>query len=178
MIFDRITLTEAYKVLKTVNETEGKVSHILFNRNAFYGTKTVIRFNSVEELKSFIDTELAYKFFDPDCDCGTGNESIYTLLSFVTTIKGKKYPIYINNMRGEMESAQAAIINILNKKALNNTFIGNKRLQFLKENYTCFGYIQEQGDYVNPCDYVEIIKNKFYDELILYFYNQTQNYDL
>lgn len=117
MIFDRITLTEAYKVLKTVNETEGKVSHILFNRNAFYGTKTVIRFNSVEELKSFIDTELAYKFFDPDCDCGTGNESIYTLLSFVTTVKGKKYPIYINNMRGEMESAQAAIINILNKKS-------------------------------------------------------------
>ena len=95
---------------------------------------TAIPCSSEEELKSFIDTELAYKFFDPDCDCGTGNESIYTLLSFITTVKGKKYPIYINNMRGEMESAQAAIINILNKKALNNTFIGNKRLQFLKEN--------------------------------------------
>ena len=40
MVFDRISLIEAYKVLKTVNENDGPVSKILFNKTAFYGTKT------------------------------------------------------------------------------------------------------------------------------------------
>ena len=36
MVFDRITLIEAYKTLKIVNENDGKVTDILFNKTAFF----------------------------------------------------------------------------------------------------------------------------------------------
>lgn len=44
MVFDRISLIEAYKVLKMVNENDGKVTEILFHKSAFYGTKNTAAF--------------------------------------------------------------------------------------------------------------------------------------
>ena len=57
MVFDRITLIEAYKTLKIVNENDGKVTDILFNKTAFYGTKTQPRFRDIHHLRNFIETE-------------------------------------------------------------------------------------------------------------------------
>ena len=74
MVFDRISLIEAYKVLKTVNENDGPVSKILFNKTAFYGTKTQPRFDSVAELRTFIETNYAYNWHNEDCECATGDE--------------------------------------------------------------------------------------------------------
>ena len=37
MIFDRISLVAAYKTLKYIDDNDGKVTEILFNRNAYYG---------------------------------------------------------------------------------------------------------------------------------------------
>lgn len=184
MIFDRISLVSAYRALKFVDDNDGRITEILFNRNAFYGTKTNIRFKTLADLKRHIDTDLAYYHFDPECDCGTNQESIQRLLSFqvhikdLNTQKENKYAIFVNNMRREFESGNAAALNALSIKKLQEVFTGNERLAFLKENYICEAYIQKQGDYVNPCDYIEIVSNNFYDELITKFYHQTQNYSI
>jgi hypothetical protein len=72
MILDRISLVTAYKALKIVNDNDGRVSDILFNRHVYYGTKTSLRFKDIAALKDYIETNFPYQFFDPECDCGTG----------------------------------------------------------------------------------------------------------
>ena len=52
MIFDRISLVSAYRALRFVNDNDGTVSDILFNRDAFYGTKTNLRYKTLE---NFVD---------------------------------------------------------------------------------------------------------------------------
>ena len=47
MIFDRISLVGAYKALKHVQDNDGRVAEILFNKQAFYGTKTKLRFKGL-----------------------------------------------------------------------------------------------------------------------------------
>lgn len=184
MIFDRISLVSAYRALKFVNDNDGTVSEILFNRDAFYGTKTNLRFKTLADLKRNIDSEFGYNHFNPDCDCGTDQESIRRLLSFqirrkdLKTQKEEKYAIFVNNMRKLFESGKEAELNRLSVKKIQEVFTGNQRLEFLKENYKCEAYIQFQGDYVNPCDYIEIVSNDFYTELITKHYNLTQNYDI
>ena len=183
MIFDRISLIDAYKALKCVDDNDGRVAEILFNRNAFYGTKTNIRFKSLVDLKNYIITEFPYYHFDPECDCGTGQESILRLLSFhvyikdINTQKESKHAIFINNLRRQFESGHESSINKLSVKKLQAVFTGISRLDFLKENYICESYIQQQGEYVNPCDYTEIISNDFYTELLTKHYYKTQNYN-
>ena len=184
MIFDRISLVSAYKALKYVNDNDGKVTEILFNRQAFYGTKTNLRFKSLVELKTYIDTEFPYQHFDPTCDCGTGQESIHRLLSFNVYIKDlqtqieSKHAVFVNNLRQDFESTKAYQLNNLSIKNIQSVFEGNLRLDFLKANYICESYIQQQGTYVNPCDYIEIVSNDFYTELLTKHYYLTQNYDI
>lgn len=184
MIFDRIALVNAYKALKHVNDNDGRVADILFNRQTTYGTKTGQRFASLADLKAFIDGAFAYKHFDMDCDCGTEVESIWNLLSFnvflkdLNTQEEAKYAIFVNNIRQDFESGKASFLNPMSVKKIQQVFEGSLRLGFLKENYLCESYIQEQGDYVNPCDYIEIVSNEFYRELITQHYYLTQNYDI
>ena len=64
MIFDRISLLSSYGALKVAELNEGRISHILFNRTAFYGTKTNIRFGSIQELAQYIQSEFAFQIFD------------------------------------------------------------------------------------------------------------------
>ena len=40
MIFDRISLVKSYASLKVVELNDGAVKDILFNKTAYYGTKT------------------------------------------------------------------------------------------------------------------------------------------
>ena len=39
MLFDRISLVKAYAALRIVENNDGPVNSILFNRTAHYGTK-------------------------------------------------------------------------------------------------------------------------------------------
>ena len=176
MLFDRISLVKAYTALRIVENNDGPVSNILFNKTAHYGTKTVIRFKSTSELKSYINTHFPRQLFDPKCQCGTGIEQIYTLLNFNAKLETKNVS-FVNNLRGEFESAENAEINKLSKDALGIVFKTDARLKFLIGNYACLSYIQNQNLYVNPCEYVEVISNTFYDELIA-LYGVTTHIEL
>lgn len=174
MVFDRITLINAYNVLKTVNENDGIVTNILFNKTAFYGTKTVPRFATLADLKTYINTKYPFKYFEPECDCATEFESLYTLLAFEVEVAGKKHSIFVNNLRTLFESAKQAELNPMSIDLIQQVFRRGERLEFLFNNYVCFSYIQEQGQYVYPCDYIEIIKNIYYTEVIRDFYSKTK----
>jgi len=173
MVFDRISLIDAYNVLKVLNDNDGPVTNILFNKTAFYGTKTVPRFATLADLKTFINTKYPYKYYEEDCECATENESIYTLLAFEVGDK-PKYDIFVNNMRTLLDSAKKATLNEMSVKITKEIFSKNTRLDFLFDNYVCFAYIQDQGEYVYPCDYIEIIKNIHYTEVIRDFYSKTR----
>lgn len=173
MVFDRISLIDAYNVLKVLNDNDGPVTNILFNRTAFYGTKTVPRFATLADLKSFINTKYPYKYYEEDCECATEIESIYTLLAFEVGDQ-TRHSIFVNNMRTLLDSAKKAKLNDLSVKVTKEIFNRGSRLNFLFDNYVCFSYIQEQGQYVYPCDYIEIIKNVYYTEVIRDFYSRTR----
>lgn len=174
MIFDRISILSSYGALRTAQSNEGKISHILFNRTAFYGTKTNIRFKSVQELAVYIQNEFAFQIFDPNCVCGTCNESIWKLLSFVVELPGRRYVTFVNNLRGGFESAEGARLNKKTVDIIAKDFAKDRRLGVIKDNYECHGYIQNQGRYVTPCEYVDMITNSYYDELIKE-YMKTRN---
>ena len=84
----------------------------------------------------------------------------------------------INNLRQDFESGKQSYLNNMSVKKIQAVFEGSSRLAFLKDNYVCESYIQRQGNYVNPCDYIEIVSNDFYAELINNYYYLTQNYDI
>jgi|TARA_B110000037_G_C17112588_1_gene502505 hypothetical protein len=166
MIFDRISLLNSYGVLKLANNSEGRVGQILFNRTSFYGTKTNMRFGSLIELANYIQENHAFQIFDPACVCGTCDESIWKLLSFSVELPNRRYVTYINNLRGAFESGDGTIMNKKTVDAVSADFVQDRRLGTIKENFECHGYIQNQGRYVTPCEYVDMITNSYYDELI------------
>ena len=172
MVFDRITLIEAYKTLKIVNENDGKVTDILFNKTAFYGTKTQPRFRDIYHLRNFIETEYGYNWVNADCECATGDESIWTLLAYEVTTSKSKHSIFVNNIRRLLDCAKQADLNPMSVDITKAMFAKYPRISFLFDNYVCFGYIEDQGDYVDYCEYIEIIKNKYYSELIADYYSQ------
>jgi|TARA_Y100000389_G_C17446964_1_gene512219 hypothetical protein len=176
MVFDRISLIEAYKVLKTVNENDGPVSKILFNKTAFYGTKTQPRFKDLADLRNFIETEYAYNWHNEDCECATGDESVWTLLAYEVTTPRSTHAIFVNNIRRLLDSAKQADLNGLSISITSAIFAKIERISFLFENYVCFAYIEDQGDYVDYCEYIELIKNKYYSELIADFYSQYKTF--
>jgi|TARA_B100000768_G_scaffold131870_1_gene122534 hypothetical protein len=176
MVFDRISLIEAYKVLKTVNENDGPVSKILFNKTAFYGTKTYPRFNNIAELRNFIETNYAYNWHNEDCECATGDESVWTLLAYEVTTPISTHAIFVNNIRRLLDSAKQADLNGLSVSITKAIFAKIERISFLFDNYVCFSYINQQGDYVDDCEYIELIKNKYYSELIADFYSQYKTF--
>jgi len=173
MLFDRISLVEAYDALRVAEANEGIISQILFNKTAYYGTKTVVRFDSVRQLRQHIEQNFAYQQFDPNCECATCNDSIWQLLSFTVQLPDMRYVSFVNNLRGQFESAEGALLNKTTKDRLALVFRKNARLAVVKKNATCFGYIENQGKYVSPCDYITVIKNDYHDELIA-LYQKTK----
>ena len=173
MLFDRISLVEAYDALRVAEANEGIISQILFNKTAYYGTKTVVRFDSVRQLRQHIEQNFAYQQFDPNCECATCNDSIWQLLSFTVQLPDMRYVSFVNNLRGQFESAEGALLNKTTKDRLALVFRKNSRLAVVKKNATCFGYIENQGKYVSPCDYITVIKNDYHDELIA-LYQKTK----
>lgn len=179
MIFDRISLATAYGALKIVELNDGPVKDIIFNKTAWYGTKTIIRFKTTAELRDFINENYPYLYHVKGCQCATGpNEAIWTLLSFNLKLdRGQRYATFVNNLRGEFESAQEAQFNKTSIDALSKVFKSHTQLLRLKANYSCFAYIQNQNRYVNECEYIEVITNKAYDELMS-LYPSTRTNDL
>ena len=166
MLFDRISLVDAYGALQVAESNEGKITQILFNKTAYYGTKTVKRFESVGHLRDRINSEFSFQIFDPDCECATCDESIWQLISFTIQLPDLRYVSFINNMRGGFESAEGHFLNKTSIDHLKAVFVKNQRLAFLKNKAKCFGYIENQGRYVSPCEYIEIIKNDYHDEVV------------
>lgn len=177
MVFDRISLIAIYDTLKIVDDNDGPVSDILLNRNTVYGTRTVPRFKTIADLKLFIEDKYPYQVWNPDCDCATSNECIYRILTFTVYVAGKRHAIFVNNIREGFESQKELHLNEISVKKVHKLFQANLQLELLKATYVCFPYIEHPGDYTNPCDYIEILKNKAYETLINIEYKKTKRLD-
>ena len=95
----------------------------------------------------------------------------------IQNLTGKKHAIFVNNMRLEFESAKQLQLNAISVKKVNELFSTVTFLKQLKANYVCFPYIEEPGDYTDPCDYIEIIKNQAYETVINTYYRVTKRLD-
>ena len=177
MVFDRISLIKIYDTLKIVEDNDGPVSNILLNRTSQYGTKTVPRFRVLADLKVLIEEKYPYQVWDPDCNCATENEGIYNVLAFTVYVDDKKHAIFVNNIRAGFESQKTEQLNAISVKKVHQLFTVDQFLKSLLSNYVCFPYIQDPGEYTNPCDYIEIIKNKAYETLINKYYRATKRLD-
>jgi len=179
MVLDRISLIAVYDVLKTINENDGIVSNIFMNRSSIYGSKTVPKFANILELKAFIEANYPYISWNPECECATCNEGVYTLLSFNVQLKGQRDAIFVNNLRKKFESAKVKQLNDLSVRATDTLFKTNDDLHELRRNYVCFPYINTTAGmtYTNPCEYIEIIRNGYYSTLIDTYYKKTKRAD-
>lgn len=168
MVVDRISLIYIKNVLETVEENNGKIDSILLHRTSNYGTKTLPRFNNLNELRTFID-ELHKYSLPKACECHTKNEGIYNILnfSFKKINLGEENlienSIFLNNLQQGWETAKPDQINAKTSKELTSLKSFLEKLRILFANYACFPYIE--FGYVD-CDYIEIIKNDAYYELI------------
>jgi len=160
MVADRISLITIYRSLLAINSSDGKIDSILLNRKNDYGTKSIPKFNSLLELKEFIDTLYPYKNAT-NCNCLTSNEGIYNLISF--SFKNKEEFIYVNNMQTKFETSKPKKITEINFKGLDNINSINAELNKLYGDYVCFPYM-EYG--YTECNYIEMITNERYDDLI------------
>lgn len=179
MVFDRISLVKSYAALKIVELNDGAVKDILFNKTAYYGTKTILRFKNLKDLADFINKNYPFQYFDPNCQCAvTSKDAIWTPLSFNLTLEDDRYASFVNNLRGDFESAQEKRLNSTSVKACKSIFETNAELVRLKGEYSCFGYVANQQQYVNPCEYVELITNEAYRRLVEVLYPTATHPDL
>ena len=165
MVADRISLVDIRDALQVVEENNGKISSIMLNRSSHYGTKSVPRFNTLQDLKKFIDE--MYPYLVPDeCSCHTKNEGLYTLLNFTFT-KGTN-DVFMNNLERGFQTSKRDQINDITFKRLSRLNNLNGMLRQFMLTYTCFPYIE--FGYID-CDYIEIIKNEAYHQMIELYKN-------
>jgi hypothetical protein len=183
MIFDRISLVNAYRALNYVDSNEGRVSDILFNKDSSYGTKTIPRFKDLKALKLYIDTNVPYLYTDSKRADVIDRRTMYNLLTFNVYLKDintqveSDHAIFVNNIRNSIESVKQSELNNTSSNELQKVFTENLRLKFLKENAKYDSYITSSMDYLEPVGYISIIPNGFYTELINKYYKLTQYYD-
>jgi len=176
MVFERISLINIYDTLQAIETNEKKVTSILINRNSKFGTKTFPRFENLAALNKFIIENYPYRKIDnPECECFTCNEGMMSLLNF--SIDDNEDKIFINNMRKEFESSKEVSINKTSVNALKKLFKQQIELENLFAKFVCYSYIAPQQEYVDPCEYIEFITNKFYHTLIDKYYKQTRRSD-
>tara|TARA_Y100000593_G_scaffold89153_1_gene172718 strand:+ start:1412 stop:1924 length:513 start_codon:yes stop_codon:yes gene_type:complete len=161
MVADRISLTSIYELLLSIELATGKIDSILLNRKNDYGTKTVPKFNSLEEFYTFIKELYPYK--NPkNCACLTKNEGIYNLLSF--SFKKKDETVFVNNLQNSFYTSKPDRISNIHLKELLGLNVSLLRLDKLLKDYVCYPYI-EMG-YISYGEYIEIIKNESYLSMI------------
>jgi len=195
MVFDRITLIDAYNTLKLSQDNDGHVTNILFNKTTKFGSKTVPRFRDLKHLRDFINETYPYVLSN-ECSCATKNEAIWTVLAFEVHSRpedldrdlidennkrrdlrvqpASKHATFVNNIRRDYESQKERFQNSLDVKKTNDMFGKNIDLNRLFNDYACFPYIENQGQYVDPCEYVEIIRNESYTFIIENYYKLTR----
>ena len=145
MVFDRISLVKSYAALKIVELNDGAVKDILFNKTAYYGTKTILRFKNLKDLADFINKNYPFQYFDPNCQCAvTSKDAIWTPLSFNLTLEDDRYASFVNNLRGDFESAQEKRLNSTSVKAGKSIFETTAELVRLKGEYSCFHLLCDQ----------------------------------
>lgn len=198
MVFDRITLIKAYDVLKLAQDNDGNVRNILLNRSSKYGTKTVPRFENLEHLREFINDKYPY-IVSSACSCPTKNEGLWNILTYevysrpedlerdlieennkrrdIKVQPASKHATFVNNMRRSYESQKASHQNALGVSKVDQQFKDDSDLRHLFKTYVCFPYIESQGNYIDPCLYIEIIKNESYTKLIENYYKLTRRRD-
>jgi len=198
MVFDRITLINIYDTLKLSQDNDGHVSNILLNRSSKYGTKTMPRFRDLEHLKEFINEKYPY-IISNECGCLTKNEGIWNTLAFEVYSKpvdlksdlveennkrrdiklqpASKHATFVNNMRREQESQKKEFQNKIGVRKTDQAFKENTLLSKLFKGFVCLPYIEDAGNYINPCDYVETVKNDSYDTIISEYYKPTRRKD-
>ena len=160
MVADRISLKYIYDTLLNIEIIEGKISAIRIKRtNTFGTTKSVPRFDNIEELKEFMNSLYPYRV--PNCDCQTKNEGIYTLTSFQLEKDGRQNNVY--NYEIEFKTSVKDLINKAGLAQLNEINRLEKELKTLFDSYVCFQYM-EFG--YTQCDYIETQTNSNYDRLI------------
>jgi len=162
MVFERIMLIDIYDTLKDIETNENTVSSILINRTTSKGTKTLQRFDTISNLKTYIDANYPYrKLVNPESECFTCHESLVSLLNF--SIRHNEDVIFVNNVRSELQSAKDSFLNKTTRDALNTLF---KKYNQMKTIYT--KYI---------CNEVPYETNKYYDTLINNYYVNTRRPD-
>ena len=166
MITDRLSLTYIYNALKIVEENNGKIDSILLNKTSHYGKKTVPRFNTLSELRSFINQMFTYTEPIDKCKCYTKNENLFNVLSF--SFKKGTDTIFLNNLETGWQTAKQDQINQKTFKKLNELKLQIKGLEDLFKNYVCFPYIE--FGYIE-CDYIEIVRNDEYWNLLSLYKN-------
>lgn len=193
MVFDRITLINAYNTLKLTQDNDGDVRNILFNKTSKYGTKTRPRFKNLKDLKDFINNKYPY-ILSNECICITKNESIWTLLAFEVYSRSEdlgsdiieennrrkvikiqptsRHATFVNNMRRDYESQKRSYQNKIDVKKTDAIFKKNLDLERLFNNYMCSTETQEAS--VEPCGQVIITKNDSYNTLIEKYYKKTR----
>jgi len=178
MVFDRVTLINIYDVLKNINENENRVSSILLNHTSKYGTKTLPKFNNVAQLRGFINDNYPFISVDGTKSCITCNEGIYTLLRF-NVVDGSDSSIMVNNVRGNFETTKGSKLNAISKKDLAQLSRKTGELVNILNQYACFPYISPMQEYIigSPFEYIEIIRNSHYNNLIENYYMQTKRSD-
>lgn len=196
MIFDRITLIKAYRALKLVQDNDGEVKNILFNKTSKYGTRKPPRFQDLKALKEFINQKYPY-VIPSEYTCITGlDESIWTLLAFeihsrkedliadIITENNKrrdiksqavsKYITFVNNIKGQYRSQKKEFQNSLTRREIDNIFRLNTEIDRLFKTYECRPYIENSANYLDPAMYIEILKNNAYNTVINKYYKPTR----
>jgi len=195
MVFDRITLINAYNALKTYQDNNGVIRNILFNRTTRYGTKTAPRFKDLMALKSFINEKYPF-IISNQALCLTKDESIWTLLAFevysrpedldknivqennrrhVIQLKPiSKHATFVNNIRGGYESQKKSNQDSLSINKINKVFQKDKELEILFRDYICTPYIENTLNFIEGPAYIESKKNESYNKLIEIHYKETK----
>ena len=185
MVFDRITLVNAYNVLKSVQSNSGLVKNILFNRKSGTTTKTKLRFKDLSLLKEFINNN--YPYILNEIKYNTGNEGLWTLLAFeihtqpVDLVQDlvvennrriiiqiepvSRHVNFVNNIRGELQSQKKSFQNKLVTAKIDQIFKANTELNLL---FKTLSSIENQ---LTP---TEILENKSYITLIEKYYKPVK----
>lgn len=196
MIFDRITLINAYNALKLVQDSDGDLKNILFNRKTKSITKTMPRFTDLKALKTFINEK--YPYISQNKECLISSEGMWTLLSFELYSKSidlkqdlvlknnknlemgvqpvSKHATFIDNIRGILETKKPNSQNKLTASKIQDIFKPNKELNLLFQTHSCIEYIENQSSYVNTEPYIQAIKNESYEIVVEEYYKPTRNF--
>ena len=166
MVADRISLTYIYDALKIVQENNGKIDSILINKTSHYGSKTIPRFDSLNELKVFINQLYPYTEPISNCKCYTNNEHVFNVLNF--SFRKLEDIVFLNNLETGWQTSKPTQINQKTYKKLTELKVKLTQLTDLFENYVCFPYIE--FGYID-CDYIEIVRNDKYYKLIELYKN-------